>query len=124
MGIVITPELVAKIISICAAIGVLMPHLQAVIQKPSWSPRAKALLSVALAVIGGLAAYIVTNGLDFNDPVKIALWISGAYVAIGELYARLWRPLGTTDALEESVNGDREALELAEAQVGDGAAAG
>lgn len=122
MGITITPELIAKVVSICAAIGILMPHLQAVIQKPSWSPRAKALLSVGLAVVGGLAAYVVTNGLDFTDPVKIALWISGAYVAIGELYARLWRPLGTTEALEHGVNGDEQ--EADEALIGDGAAVG
>ena len=101
----ISPDLAARIVGVAAAIGVLIPLVQAVLQKPWWSPRAKAILTVALAVVGGIAGYITQNGVDLTDPVKIALWVAGGYAAATTLYARLLRPLGVTGYLEHNVNG-------------------
>lgn len=69
----ISPETTAQVVGIAVALGVLLPLLQSLLQKPWWSARTKSILTVVLAVVGGVAAFIVTNGLDLSHPSKVAL---------------------------------------------------
>jgi len=109
-----------EVLAVAGAIGLLLPLAQSIIQKPYWSPRAKAILAVAFAVVGGVAGYVITNGLEFdiNDPIKIAAWVAGVYVASTTLYARLLRPVGATDYLEQRVLARRAAPDTEDGPVG------
>jgi len=110
----LNPELVVKIVAICTGFGVLLPHLQAILQKPWMPSKLKAVLTVGLSIVGGVAAYAVGYGLfDWHDPIAIAGWVVGVYLMTTTLYARLLKPLGSTEILENTVNG-RGAPELAE----------
>jgi hypothetical protein len=99
------PETVAKILAICTGFGVVLPHLQAILQTPRLPSRAKAILTVILSIVGGVAAYVVGYGLfDWHDPVAIIGWVVGVYLMTSTLYARLLRPIGSTGYLENAVH--------------------
>jgi hypothetical protein len=110
-----------EVLAVAGAIGLLLPLVQSIIQKPYWSPRVKAILAVVFAIVGGVAGYVITNGLsefDINDPIKIATWVAGVYVASTTLYARLLRPVGATDYLEQRVLARRAAPDTEGGPVG------
>jgi hypothetical protein len=102
-----TPEHAALVASIAAGFGLLIPFIQAIIQRPSWSPRVKSWITVGLAIIGGVLGYLSQNGLDFSSPEKIILWVLGVYTAATTFYARLLKP-NNLEKVEEAVNGDPE----------------
>jgi hypothetical protein len=102
--IVLNERATALIVAYAAAIGLLYPVFQAMLQKPWWSPRTKALLTVGGAVVFGLAGYLITTDFDFSDPSKIVLWLIGLYSAIQLGYQALKRPV--LDKVELSVNGN------------------
>jgi hypothetical protein len=90
-------------------LGLVIPHVQAILQKPLWSPRVKSLLTVAISAILGLISYAAANGFGWIgtwDAYEIIAWIMGVYAASALIYARLLRPVGSTDYLETQVNGD------------------
>lgn len=100
------PELVAKIVAYATAVGLLWPIVQALVQRPSTSPKVKAGLHIAAAVVFGLAGYLVQFGLDFSSPEAIITWVVGVYSAImviyrglkSTIYDRLEATAGRTDA--------------------------
>jgi hypothetical protein len=90
--------------------GLLIPHVQAILQKPWWPPKIKAVLTVVLAAIFGIIVYAAANGFGWIgtwDAYQIIAWIMGVYAASALIYARLTRPIGTTDYLEQRVNARR-----------------
>lgn len=102
-----TAELLTASVVAAAVLGLIIPHVQAILQKPWWSPRAKAITTVILSAVFGLIAYIAANGIGWIgswDPTDIAAWIIGVYAASALIYARLARPTGTAPYLEEHVN--------------------
>jgi hypothetical protein len=101
---ILAPRWAAKIIAVCAGIGIVVPPVIAVIVRPTWSPRTKALVAVAAAIITGLAGYIVQNGLNFDSPLQLVTWLISAFTAITVAYHGAWKPSGVTDQLEYGVN--------------------
>jgi hypothetical protein len=97
-------------IVVAGLLGLLIPHIQAILERPEWPARVKAIVTVVLAVIFGLLTYVAANGVGWIngwDPYAIIAWISGVWAASALIYARLTRPVGTTDALEYSINNPR-----------------
>lgn len=93
----------AKIVSYAVAVGLLWPAAQAALQKPWLNAKWKSWLSLAAAVVFGLAGYVTTSGFDFSDPSKIVLWVIGLYGAIQVLYRALKASIYIP--LESSVTG-------------------
>lgn len=101
----------AYALGIATVLSVLLPHVQAIIQRTSWSSKVKSRITVGLAVAFGIAGYIIQNGLNFElatliDPAKLIAWILAIYVGSSTFYARFFRYNGTTDYLETKINGD------------------
>lgn len=103
----LSPAHAALVASIAAGFGLLIPFIQAILQKPSWSPRVKSWITVGLSIIGGVLGYISQNGLSWENPEKIILWVLGVYAASTQFYARLLKPNGL-EKVEEGINGDPE----------------
>jgi hypothetical protein len=101
----VTPELVAEVLGILAIIGTVLPHLQALLQKRTWSPRTKAILSVVWALVAGFVAHALTVGFpsSWNDLAAVSAWAVGAFTAVVVAYRGLWRNVGSTDALENKL---------------------
>ena len=86
LAITLNPDLVAQIVAYAAAVGLLWPTVQALLQKPWWSPKAKSIITVAAAVVFGGAGYLVTTGFDFSNPSAIV--VTGLTVFMD--YAPVW----------------------------------
>lgn len=100
-------ELLTASVVAAGVLGLIIPHVQAILQKPWWSPRAKAITTVILSAIFGLITYTAAMGLGWIgswDPTDIAAWVIGVYAASAVIYARLARPAGTAPYLETHVN--------------------
>lgn len=101
------PDLVAKIVGYAAAVGLLWPIVQSLIQRPTTSPKVKAGLHIAAAIVFGIAGYLVQFGLDFSSPEAIISWVVGVYAAImviyrglkSTVYDRLEATAGRTDTM-------------------------
>jgi hypothetical protein len=70
-------------------------------------------VTVGLAVVFGLAGYISTNGLDLDlatvhDPAKLLSWVVTVFLGASVIYARFLRYNGSTQWLEDHINGEEE----------------
>lgn len=95
LAIVIDPALAAKISVLALVVGTFGSAAQALLQKAWWSPKVKWALSWVWAIVGGVASYVVINGIptDPNDAAAIFAFVVGAYTSIRVAYEALKRPV-------------------------------
>jgi uncharacterized membrane protein len=101
LAIVIDPALAAKISALALVVGTLGTVVQALLQKPWWTPKVKWVLSWVWAVLFGVAAYVVANGVptELSDIQAVFAFVVGAYASIRIAYTALKVPV--VDKIEE-----------------------
>jgi len=95
LAVVISPALAAKIAAAAVIVGTLGTVFQAMLQKPWWSPKVKWALSWVWAIVGGVASYVVANGVptELSDLQAVFAFVVGAYGAIRIAYGALKAPV-------------------------------
>lgn len=86
-------------------VGIALPLVQAVLQRPGWSANAKRALTLVLAVVGGVGTCWVNGELHQQD--TLVQTISAVIVASQAVYNTLL--YGATQSLEHNVNGGAKA---------------
>jgi hypothetical protein len=90
---IIDPVLAGKIVAILVATGTLISVFQAVIQQPWFPSKAKAWITVILSAMSAGIAYIVQNGLTWNDWPSLITWLAGFFGTTVLLYHGLYKHL-------------------------------
>lgn len=88
---------------IAILLGIVFPLLVALVTKRVTSSKTKGLLLAAISVAAGLLAEIstaLTTGTSF-DPVAWLVVTLTALVAGQTTYSAIWKPTGTTKALQQ-----------------------
>ena len=86
-------------------VGFLLPHLIAVIQQPTWSQRARVIVtSVVCVLFGGGTAYF--NGVldNWHDVVGSILIVGVAAITF---YNNLWKQTGIPQSIERATSGSK-----------------
>lgn len=76
-----------------AQVGVVLPLLTAIVQRPTWSAKWKKVVAVAAALVAGVVAVTADGGWDqFQYGHLTAATILGVLAASQTSYDLLWKP--------------------------------
>ncbi|MGW1275478.1 hypothetical protein ACWD4V_00780 [Streptomyces tsukubensis] len=84
-----------------AQVGILLPLLTAVVQRPAWSAEVKKLVAVAAAVIAGVATVAASGGWQqFQNGTLTTATLAAVLAASQSSYDLLWKPTRVAPAIE------------------------
>lgn len=83
-------------------LGVLTPLIVAVVQQPKWTPKVRALVGLAAAVVIGFVSVLASGDLD--DTQSLLGVIALVFVASSSAYKALWKPTGVARAIETTTS--------------------
>ena len=85
-------------------IGSVMPLLTGMVTKISASSRVKSVTNLVLSVLAGVLAHLMEN-TGKSTLLDLATAAITAYLAAGVTYQNLWKPAGTTAAVQNKTAG-------------------
>lgn len=101
-----------NLMMLAAVVGFFSPPLIAMVQQPEWSKRARSLVTFSYsAVVGVLTVWLSGNIWTVPEVVTTILIILVTTISI---YKGLWKPSGTTEAIENGLTKPRMEIETEE----------
>ncbi|MEU8540919.1 hypothetical protein AB0C52_13180 [Streptomyces sp. NPDC048717] len=86
-----------------AQVGALLPLLTAIVQRPHWSPRAKKIVAVAVAVAAGVVTVAATGGWQQFQHGSLTLATVIAVLTVSQsTYDLLWKPSQIAPVIERA----------------------
>lgn len=93
-----------ELVAIILSVGGLLPLLTSVVEQPQWSARTRTVMSVIVSIIAGIVTYVSAEGLHFESPSAIVATVVGVIITSAAAYKTLWKPTGTTQAIEDATS--------------------
>ncbi|MER5482632.1 hypothetical protein ABT024_05360 [Streptomyces sp. NPDC002812] len=88
-----------------SAVGALLPLFTAIVQRPEWSVRAKKIVAVAVAFIGGVITVASVGGLEqFQHGLPTLATIGAVIAASQSAYDLVWKPSGIAPTVETATS--------------------
>lgn len=78
-------------------LGVVMPLLQALVQRPDWSPARRRVIAVGAAAVGGVL--LTLAGGEIGNGATVLQTVAAVLVASQTAYSLLWKATGLPAAL-------------------------
>jgi hypothetical protein len=88
-----------NLIWISGVVGFFLPHLIAVVNQAHWQTGLKSVVAFSMCLVAAVIVAWVKGDLDFHN------WVASAgviFTAAQVSYKGLWRPTGTSPAIEAS----------------------
>lgn len=87
--------------------GSLIPFVVAFINQVHWSKKTKTIVMVVVAIVVGVATYLIQSGFDFSstDWAGLLTQLVALIAAVQAAYHGLWKPGGVAPAIERKING-------------------
>ncbi|MFB6700158.1 hypothetical protein [Streptomyces rubiginosohelvolus] len=88
-----------------AQVGVILPLLTAVVQRPAWSAKAKQIVAAAAALVAGVLTVAVDGGwAQFQHGTHTTLTVLGVLAAAQTSYDLLWKPTKLAPLIEAATS--------------------
>lgn len=93
----------SQIALIAPVLGSLAPIVQALLQRPEWSSRAKVILAVVFSVVLGTVAAVTSGQLDGLDWSSAGTWLGAVALVFASSQAAFvaWQKTGVFTAAEQ-----------------------
>ncbi|MFD3815100.1 hypothetical protein ACFWRZ_08540 [Streptomyces rubiginosohelvolus] len=88
-------------ITVGAQVGVILPLLTAVVQRPAWSAKAKRVVAAVAALVAGVLTVAVDGGwAQFQLGTHTTLTVLGVLAAAQTSYDLVWKPTRVAPTIE------------------------